>query len=172
MLKRCAVYLAVSGIACACTLQLPQVATETYCVADHSYVVEEAGHGEYPFPDLHSLLAYRRSACTLTDREQEGLLKELQVEDSDSSVLAILMLASCAPDQTPGLLANYLVKARAIETGPPGFAEMVALVGAQLRSYSLVERRLREVEARLERMITGIREIEAEMGGGRNRSWD
>ncbi|MDQ2075938.1 hypothetical protein [Marinimicrobium sp. ABcell2] len=167
--------LIIGGLS-ACALQLPQVATETYCTPDHSYVLEESRQeskrGVHPFPDLQSLVAYRRSACALTDLEQELLLAELQAEEGDASTMAILMLASCAPDQTPGLLANHLVKARAIDEGPPGFQDMVALLGAQLRSYSLVERRLRETEKQLERMITGIREIEAEMGGGNNRSWE
>lgn len=155
---------AVSG----CTMAPAYVYTESYREAERSPMVERTETASEPFPNVERLLTYRRDACALPAQEQELLLRESRSERSDNSTLAILMLASCAPDQTPGLLANYLTKAGAVSHGPPGLEELVELMAAQLRSYILVERRLRETENRLERMITGLREIEAEMGGGDN----
>jgi len=163
---------ALSGAVSACAMPPTHVLTELYREPERSQMTERVesstGPNAEPFPSVESLLAYRRGACALPGQEQELLLRGFQAEGSDRSTLAILMLASCAPDQTPELLANHLAKAGAMEHGLPGLEELVALMAAQLRSYTLVERRLRETENRLERMITGLREIEAEMGGGVN----
>lgn len=164
---------ALSGAVSACAMPPTYVQTETYREPERSQIAEKVEYNaEQPsaefFPNIESLLAYRRGACALPEQEQELLFREFRAERSDSSNLAILMLASCSPDQTPGLLADHLAKAGAMETGPSELQGLVELMSAQLRSYALVERRLRDTENRLERMITGLREIEAEMGGGDN----
>ena len=159
---------ALSVAASGCTVAPAHVYTESYREPERSPMAERTETAHERFPNVERLLAYRRDACARPAQEQELLLRESRAERSDNSTLVILMLASCAPDKTPGLLANYLTKAGAMNHGPPGLEELVELMAAQLRSYILVERRLRETENRLERMITGLREIEAEMGGGEN----
>lgn len=162
------VLLVLGGAASACAVQPAYVFTETYREPAGNQAEENLDASSEIFPNLDSLLSYRRDLCALSGQDQDLVLRESQAEGSDRANLITLMLASCAPDQTPGLLANYLAKANDMEYGPAGLEHLVALMTAQLRSYALVERRLRDTENRLERMITGLREIEAEMGGGDN----
>lgn len=117
-----------------------------------------------PFPNLESLVVYRRNACRLPEADRTDLLQEYQANESPTGIMATLMLASCTPDKTPGLLANSLTAARKLSQAPPGFEALLDLLSAQLRSYSLVEDRLRATETKLERVISGIRKIETEMG--------
>lgn len=121
-----------------------------------------------PFPNLESLVVYRRNACSLPEVDRDDLLREYQANETRTGIMATLMLASCTPDKTPGLLANSLTAARELSKAPPGFEALLDLLSAQLRSYSLVEDRLRQTETRLERMISGIRKIESEMGDERS----
>lgn len=157
---------ALTGAVSACAMPPTHVLTEVYREPESVQFAVDAEQNAEPFTSVQSMLAYRSGVCALPEQQQASLLQEFRVERSDRATLGILMLASCSPDQTPGLLANHLVKAGAIEHAPPGLHELLALMGAQLRSYALVERRLRDTEHRLERMITGLREIEAQMGGG------
>lgn len=116
------------------------------------------------FHNLESLVTFRHQACQLTVEERDRLLSAYREMTSDEAVLGALMLATCEPDQTPGLLANSLVAARNIERPPPGFPAFLELLAAEAKSYALLERRLRNTQKKLDDMIDGIRAIEAEMG--------
>lgn len=119
---------------------------------------------EAVFSELESLLVYRERACQLAEDSREQLLRGYQELETPTAVMATLMLASCAPDKTPGLLANSLVAARELDNATPGFKGLLNLLEAQLRSYSLIETELKKTRGRLEEMINGLRQIEAEMG--------
>lgn len=116
------------------------------------------------FSELESLLVYRERACRLSEGSRDELLRGYRELETPTAVMATLMLASCAPDKTPGLLANSLVEARRLENNTPGFDGLLSLLEAQLRSYSLIETELKKTRSRLDEMINGLREIEAEMG--------
>lgn len=116
------------------------------------------------FPSLESMVTFRQKACQRPEEERDRMLRDYRDKASDESVLRTLMLATCAPEKTPGLLANSLVEARSLERSPPGFSAFLDLLAAEAQAYSLLERRLRQTQQKLEDMIEGIRTIEAEMG--------
>ncbi len=116
------------------------------------------------FPSLESLVTFRQQACQRPEEERDRMLRDYREKTTDESVLRTLMLATCAPERTPGLLANSLVEARSLERSPPGFPAFLDLLAAEVQAYSLLERRLRQTQQKLEDMIEGIRAIEAEMG--------
>ncbi len=116
------------------------------------------------FATLESLVIFRHQACQQSEEERDQLLSTYREKTTDEAVLGTLMLATCAPDQTPGLLANSLLEARSLDQPPPGFAAFLDLLAAEAKSYSLLERRLRQTQQKLDDMIEGIRAIEAEMG--------
>lgn len=116
------------------------------------------------FPSLESLVTFRQQACQRPEEERDRMLRDYREKTSEESVLRTLMLATCAPEKTPGLLANSLVEARSLERPPPGFPAFLDLLAAEAQAYSLLERRLRQTQQKLEDMIEGIRAIEAEMG--------
>lgn len=116
------------------------------------------------FHNLESLVTFRHEGCQLPVEERNQLLEAYREMSSDEAVLGALMLATCEPDRTPGLLANSLVEARSLQDPPPGFPAFLELLEAEAKSYSLLERRLRQTQQKLDDMIQGIRAIEAEMG--------
>jgi hypothetical protein len=118
----------------------------------------------HTFHNLEALVTFRHQACQLPVEERDQLLNAYREMTSDEAVLGSLMLATCEPDQTPGLLANSLVAARSIERPPPGFPAFLELLAAEAKSYALLERRLKNTQKKLDDMIDGIRAIEAEMG--------
>lgn len=117
-----------------------------------------------PRSEAQALLGYRRVQCARPKEERDALLQGYLEQSSKQAVMRTLMLASCAPDQTPGLLANALVKARNMEPHPEDVAALLDLLAAQAESYALLERRLNSTQKKLDDMIQGIRAIEAEMG--------
>lgn len=117
-----------------------------------------------PQSEASELLGFRRIQCARPKEERDVLVQGYLEQSSKRAVLRALMLATCAPDQTPGLLANALVKARDMEPHSKDVAALLDLLAAQAESYSLLERRLNATQEKLDNMIQGIRAIEAEMG--------
>lgn len=134
------------------------------CPVSHYQQVQNPDVKRRTFPDLESLVTFRQKTCQRPAQERDRMLSAYREATSDEALLKTLMLATCEPDQTPGLLANSLVEARDLQHPPPGFSAFLDLLAAEAKSYSLLDRRLRETRKRLEDMIEGIRTIEAEMG--------
>lgn len=117
-----------------------------------------------PANTANALLGFRRVQCARPKEERDALIQDYLEQSSRQAVMRTLMLASCAPDQTPGLLANALVQAREMEPHSKNVAALLDLLAAQAESYALLERRLNSTQEKLDDMIRGIRAIEAEMG--------
>ncbi|WP_347330390.1 hypothetical protein [Marinimicrobium locisalis] len=117
-----------------------------------------------PANTANALLGFRRVQCARPKEERDALIQDYLEQSSRQAVMRTLMLASCAPDQTPGLLANALVQARDMEPHAKDVAALLDLLAAQAESYALLERRLHSTQKKLDDMIQGIRAIEAEMG--------
>ncbi|WP_027328479.1 hypothetical protein [Marinimicrobium agarilyticum] len=117
-----------------------------------------------PQGEAIALLEFRRVQCARPESERDSMVQSYLERSSRQAVMRTLMLATCAPDQTPGLLANSLVKARDMEPHSADIAALLDLLAAQAESYGLLERRLNATRKKLDDMIQGIRAIEAEMG--------
>lgn len=76
------------------------------------------------------------------------------------SQLKALMLASCRPARTPGLLKNFLDSIRARNHWPPEYAALFDLLHSEYQAYALLEENYRELEARHQKTIDGIGNIE------------
>lgn len=117
-----------------------------------------------PQSEAIALLEFRRAQCARPENERDSVVQGYLEQSSRQAVMRTLMLATCAPDQTPGLLANTLAKARDMEPHPADMAALLDLLAAEAESYGLLERRLNATRKKLDDMIQGIRAIEAEMG--------
>lgn len=116
------------------------------------------------FSDLEGLVTFRQWACQQPESQRERMLDSNRQRPSDEAVLSTLMLATCAPERTPGLLANALVDARRLQRVPPGFPALLDLLSAEANAYALLARQLKRTQEKLDHMVEGIRAIEAEMG--------
>lgn len=121
------------------------------------------------FTNLADLLEFRQRVCLASPDSNELASKEPSAMSQDE-MFAQLMLATCAPDRTPGRLANLLVEAQTLQSLPPGFQALVDLLSDQYGAYRLLEVRLQKTrdalsanEEQLERTIEGIRAIDAQM---------
>jgi hypothetical protein len=113
---------------------------------------------------LSNLLIFRQQVCALPKPDRRQLLQEGGDDGSYPVAITRLMAASCVPEENPELLASAVADAWEQRESPPGFFAFLELLEAQLRSYSLLEERLRTTEQQLEEVIEGIRVIETEMG--------
>ncbi len=121
------------------------------------------------FTNLADLLEFRQRVC-LSPPDDTGLVSKQPSALSQNEMFGQLMLATCAPDHTPGRLANLLVEAQTLQSLPPGFQALVDLLSDQYGAYRLLEVRLQKTRAelnaneeQLEKTIEGIRAIDAQM---------
>lgn len=98
------------------------------------------------------LARHRRSFATDPD--------ETQAEPIQSQLQA-LMLASCEPARTPGLLRKFLQHMESSRELSSDYQALFELMAAQLAAYSTLERRYRDLEARHQKTIEGIGNIES-----------
>ncbi len=147
----------------------PQVEPQVKAPLECPVVLQERAEPAFlPNSEANALLGFRRVQCARPKEERDSLVQGYLEQSSRHAVMRALMLATCAPDQTPGLLANALVKARDMEPHSKDVAALLDLLAAQAESYSLLERRLNATQEKLDEMIQGIRAIEAEMGENSN----
>lgn len=111
----------------------------------------------------HHLLV-RERLCALPTGEQRLRLTALAAPGGDrDSRFRRVLLASCQPEATPGLLREALVALGDGEDFSPGERALVALIRDHARSYRVLEDKNGELAARLAETIDGIRAIEADM---------
>jgi hypothetical protein len=73
--------------------------------------------------------------------------------------LKALMLATCRPARTPGLLKNLLINVAQYEW-PPEYIALFDLLEAEYGAYAVLEERYRDLEKRHQQTIDGIGRIE------------
>lgn len=126
--------------------------------------------GLLAFYRLSDLLEFRQRVCLSPPQDSTGSLSgDLSKLDQDQ-VFAQLMIATCAPERTPGRLANLLREAQTLDSLPPGFQALVDMLSDHYGAYRMLEDRLQQTraelkatEAQLEKTIEGIRTIDAQM---------
>ena len=122
---------------------------------------------EHPGKSTEYWLEKRRELCGLPDIERRARLKFYsdEGEKRQDAQLERLLLASCQPDQTPGLLYEALrdFPPETTETHPQ--SALIEVIRDFARSYRALETKTRNLEEKLESTIDGIQQIEAEMNG-------
>lgn len=151
-----------------CTLiqrDIPKPQSRENAALDCPVVLQKRSEPAFvPEGEAVALLEFRRAQCARPEAERDSMVQVYLSQSSRQAVMRTLMLATCAPDQTPGLLVNTLLKARDMEPHSADTAALLDLLAAQADSYGLLERRLNATRKKLDDMIQGIRAIEAEMG--------
>lgn len=117
-------------------------------------------------PEVEDWLESRHRLCQASATQQRARLDTLARrarETSDDEKIERVLLASCEPDITPGLLREALNDLP--DNGERTLAEqsLVQLIRDLARSYRILEDRNRELAAQLEATINGIRDIETEI---------
>lgn len=117
-------------------------------------------------PGVEDWLESRQRLCQTSATERRARLDALASRARDTredEKIERVLLASCQPDITPGLLLEALNDLP--DNGERTLAQqsLVQLIRDMARSYRLLEDRNRQLAAQLEATINGIRDIETEI---------
>lgn len=117
-----------------------------------------------PLSEVDEWLLARQRLCGLPAVEQRAQLLERAARDASSErKIERVLLASCHPDQTPGLLRQALNGLDANTQWSPGQRALLAMIHDHARSYRILEEKNTELATQLETTINGIRDIETDM---------
>lgn len=120
-----------------------------------------------PPSSIERQLATRHALCQLPIEEQRSQLKAL-AEDSErksgQDALRRLLLASCHPDLTPGILREALSDIYASEGQTESELYLVQIIKDMDQSNRILEEKNRQLRNDLEKTIEGIRDIESDIG--------
>ena len=116
-------------------------------------------------PDVVLWLESRKNLCALPEVEQRARIHQLANNTSVTRNEAIehILLATCQPDLTPGLLREALSTLPDTSKWSPAERAFVELIGNFTRSYRILEDKNRQLADQLEDTINGIRAIETEL---------
>ncbi len=116
--------------------------------------------------DASLWLSERNRLCKLSVDDQKSKFKQLDEIASEGvkeETMTRLILASCRPDLTPGLLRQALGEVERISDFSPSEEEFIALIREFDRSNRILDAKNQELRKELERTINGIRDIETDL---------
>lgn len=122
-----------------------------------------------PERTIHQLLVERLALCSSPEAEQETYLNRMSERESipvngvDEEKLNALLLASCKPARTPGVLNQLLADLTVSGTWPEEYAAFFDLLIAGQRAYATVEKVYLDLKTEHEKTIQGLSEIEAQI---------
>ncbi len=128
------------------------------------------------------LLTVRQILCRLPEDEQANRLQlyrqvfvEKEVDEStlrretgtavpsEVHLLYALMLATCDPQRTPGVVSEMLSEVDAVGKWPEEHEALIDLLMAEQNAYLVLNNRYEELLEQHEKTIQGIKNIEAEI---------
>jgi len=119
-------------------------------------------------PAAEKWLENRLFLCQLSTAERREQLDQLAANAATAdreAKFARLLLATCEPDLTPGLLREALSSVGDTQGWTAAEQALVQLVADLSRSYRILEEKNRQLADQLETTIRGIRAIETELDG-------
>lgn len=136
-------------------------------------VAEDATAPEEDYLPVADWLVQRQGICkqdwesiqTQLQRYQQSLTETHSPPDQNTEVaqayaqLKALMLATCRPARTPGLL-NELLSSVTRYDWPPEYSALFSLLEDEYSAYALLEEKYRQLEERHQKTIDGIGHIE------------
>ncbi|MFZ5654191.1 MAG: hypothetical protein ACOY42_07325 [Pseudomonadota bacterium] len=118
-------------------------------------------------PGVEHWLAERERLCRLSPDAQKSEFKRLD-GNGDAATrharMAKMILASCQPALTPGLLRQSLGEASRIADLSAAERRLIDLIRAFDESNRILETRNQHLKSELEKTVDGIREIETDIG--------
>ena len=124
-----------------------------------------------PERSVNQLLIERLALCNDPPANQEVYLNRVVARAApsrpgnrgDEEKLNALLLASCKPARTPGVLNQLLADLTAAGTWPEEYAAFFDLLIAGQRAYATVEKVYMDLKQEHEKTIQGLSEIEAQI---------
>lgn len=151
----------------------PESASSGQVTTEDSKAGDDAKPEEEYYLPVADWLVQRKTVCQQDNDAINTQLERYRQSFSDDlppgehaqivqaySQLKALMLASCDPARTPGLLKNFLDAITDHSHWPPEYTALFDLLQSEYQAYSLLEKKHRDLEARHQKTIDGIGNIE------------
>lgn len=146
---------------------------EDLAATKDSELSEDSTEYETNYLPVADWLVQRQSICrqdwnsiqSQLQRYQQSVIESRPRLEQDAEVaqaynqLKALMLATCRPARTPGLLKSLLVTI-ARQEWPPEYSALFALLENEYAAYAMLEGKYRQLEERHQKTIDGIGQIE------------
>lgn len=121
-----------------------------------------------PRRSMDELLVQRLSLCGEAEEDRTSAMRDLDItahEENgvDELTLNRLLLASCSPAESPGVLNQLLADLTTAGTWPEEYAAFFDLLITGQRAYAAVEKVYLELKTEHEKTIQGLSEIEAQI---------
>ena len=120
--------------------------------------------------EISGLLSARQRFCALPELEQAAQILARRGSAAERDQFELLLLASCNPARTPGLLRNTLKNLINHAQWTAEKQALFDLILAQSRAYDIVEGKYRDLELEYQKLqrelddtIKGIQQIESDM---------
>lgn len=145
------------------------IADEKPLVAPLSESSEQAGDDILnPRRGVDQLLLQRLTVCNQPEEQRQAAMKRFEVvahevNGVDEKRLNQLLLASCDPAVSPGILNQLLADLTTAGTWPEEYAAFFDLLISGQRAYAAVEKVYLELKSEHEKTIQGLSEIEAQI---------
>lgn len=165
-------YTLILGVVCCsgCSLSMLPYLAQPQTVAEIAAVVDTPLDDGIlqPTRNIKELLLQRLSVCSEPADSRKELLEQLPVEANVSNgvnerQLNELIVATCEPARTPGVLNQLLAELTAAGTWPEEYAAFFDLLISGQRAYAAVEKIYVELKQEHEKTIQGLSEIETQI---------
>lgn len=126
---------------------------------------DSAENGEVqgiPLPPLEVVLIYEQTLCAQPKMQRADLMAQLKSAADLPSRFQLLILASCAPDYTPAILAMALKQVRTARQWPPGYEAYWDLMERHHQALFRLENLYGNLKDRMDTTIEKLTEIEVQ----------
>ena len=118
---------------------------------------------EQSLPTISEVLLYRKQVCQSDKDKQEQWLQQYRAVEKSWVDLERLILASCRPDMTPGVLKNQLVKLKKQNNWPEDYKALFALMSAQINALNNSVEQKQQTIDQLNKTIEALTRIEQDL---------
>lgn len=105
---------------------------------------------------LSRLLLERDEYCQLAKEEKSDRINQLSKVDSTEANIELLILASCKPHMTPGIMRNALVRLKKKTELPKEYQSFFSIMMAQLNASEQIAR---QQQALIDQLNTTVEEL-------------
>lgn len=136
----------------------------TQLVSDRQSLLipEHSNPDGWPLPSVGVVMMYEQQLCALDKAVRGELLNQLKNADSLPPRFQALVLASCAPDFTPSVLARSLKQMRDARRWPAPYQAYFDLLERHQQSLVRLEKLYGNLKERMDTTIEKLTEIEVE----------
>src|SRR5690606_23720056 len=107
-------------------------------------------------------LSQRHASCTGLETATEAMVPVATITSAQSieEQLDVLLISSCRPASTPGILSEALHSLSRAGSWPEEYLALFDMLNSSQKAYSAVEKLYRELKMEHEKTIQGLSEIE------------